>query len=504
MEDSMQTRGDENLFDDDITPITQAQQAEIEAQQAQEAQHNDLAEQVQKLDLQQNSIGRGRGRGNGRGRGWQRGHGPVQIQHERREGPLVVGGPDTFPGRKRTPAMKLQPVSGFVTESKPAQSARAIKVAELRRKGLEASKFARRENAPEQDGQEAAIQSAQETQTDSHATPTDTAVDQDVSLDASGTQSKVSKAPAVRGDRTNTGGVRQPKLSEEELAAKVAAAKAKSQWRAAAHARAQADADDFAERERVEHVRRTEEAKLAQMKRAQDEAQARYLGQERERNRVRKLGAQTGREWDAQKDDTTFQAPRYGDRTRYGEAQEQDLSIYEWKEPSQYYHNSYHGDSSRGNDYEGGGRGRGRGRGQHASRVRQRKWPKMEMGLEKKDPDDFPPLPRKGGDLPVADPIGEQKRIMEAAEREKKAQKEAEATERDRVLREADEYRTEKLQPVPKPVDAPIDMNEFNAERAKRAAQALEELQRSVQNAKDAEPQVAGGSWADQMANDAK
>lgn len=486
MEDSMQTRGDDDLFSDEITPITQTQQAELEAQRSQTTRHNELADQVQKLNIQQ---GPNRGRGNGRGRGWQRGHGPVQIQHQQvPKGPLIVGGPDTFPGRRKTPAPK----------EKPTQSARAIKVAELRRRGLEASKYAntaRRQSQAEQEVNEESKEPAQE---DQQQQQIETIAQEDESSEA---QTKP-KVAAVRGDRTNTGGVRQPKLTEEELSARVAAAKAKSQSRAAAHARAQADADDFAERERAEHVRRSEEEKLAQMKRAQDEAQARYLGQERERNRVRKLGAQTGREWDAQKDEIDFQAPRYGDRTRYGEAQEQDLSIYEWKEP--HHHNEYNGngESSRG-DYNGRGRGRGRGRGgpkpPYGPRVRTRKWPKMELGLEKKDPNDFPPLPRKGDDMPIADPAGEMKRVMEAADRERKAKKEAEAAERERVLRDAEEYRTSQAQKtLPVPVTASANMEDFNAERAKRAAQALEDLQRSVQSPE----QAGGGSWADQMAND--
>lgn len=80
-------------------------------------------------------------------------------------------------------------------------------------------------------------------------------------------------------------------------AAKIAAAK-----RAAAHARAEADEASFHERERV-----------AAVKRVQERQNHRAMVGERERNRQRKLQAQTGREWDAEKSEDTF-----GDRQRGG------------------------------------------------------------------------------------------------------------------------------------------------------------------------------------------
>lgn len=80
-------------------------------------------------------------------------------------------------------------------------------------------------------------------------------------------------------------------------AVKIAAAK-----RAAAHARAEADEASFHERERV-----------AAVKRIQERQNHRAMVGERERNRQRKLQAQTGREWDAEKSEDTF-----GDRQRGG------------------------------------------------------------------------------------------------------------------------------------------------------------------------------------------
>lgn len=97
---------------------------------------------------------------------------------------------------------------------------------------------------------------------------------------------------AVRGDRTATGGLRKPKLSEQELAEKMSRISLKNEKLAAAHARAEADAADFAEREEVAAKRRQEERRDRQQ----------MMG-EREKNRLRKLKAVGGREWDAEKPD---------------------------------------------------------------------------------------------------------------------------------------------------------------------------------------------------------
>lgn len=97
---------------------------------------------------------------------------------------------------------------------------------------------------------------------------------------------------AVRGDRTATGGLRKPKLSEQELAEKMSRISLKNEKLAAAHARAEADAANFAEREEAASKRRQEERRDRQQ----------MMG-EREKNRLRKLKAIGGREWDAEKPD---------------------------------------------------------------------------------------------------------------------------------------------------------------------------------------------------------
>ena len=165
---------------------------------------------------------------------------------------------------------------------------------------------------------------------------------------------------SVRGDRQATGGVRKPKLTEAELAEKMAQIQIKNATLTAAHERAEADAASFAEREQQAKVLATQRQKEERRDRQQ------MMG-ERERNRMRKLKAMEGREWDAEKKDEDFgrggrsdmKGGFAGDKEDYTDGRE-----YLYKEP-------------RG----GGGRGRGGGRGatraEHAA-------PKQE---------DFPALP---------------------------------------------------------------------------------------------------------------
>ena len=75
----------------------------------------------------------------------------------------------------------------------------------------------------------------------------------------------------------------------------MAAAKLKAAELSAAHARAEADEASFQERE-----------KIALEKRRAENQNRRALEGEREKNRIRKLGAQTGREWDAEKKEEDY------------------------------------------------------------------------------------------------------------------------------------------------------------------------------------------------------
>jgi hypothetical protein len=104
---------------------------------------------------------------------------------------------------------------------------------------------------------------------------------------------------SVRGDRRGTGGVRKPKLTETELAEKMAQIQIKNASLTAAHARAEADAASFAEREI--------QAKAQSAQRAKEERRDRQqMMGERERNRLRKLKALEGREWDMEKNEDDF------------------------------------------------------------------------------------------------------------------------------------------------------------------------------------------------------
>ncbi|KAL8941334.1 MAG: hypothetical protein Q9216_002319 [Gyalolechia sp. 2 TL-2023] len=156
---------------------------------------------------------------------------------------------------------------------------------------------------------------------------------------------------AVRGDRSATGGNAKPKLTEEELSAKLAAVKLNNAKREEAHRIAEADEASFHQREAKASQRRQEEGRAR-----------RLMDQEREKNRLRKLGAQGGREWDEGKEDQPANDPR---RSRYQRGAHGGV---------QNYHNSVGpgaelqtngNDNFRDRDYvPRGGRGRGgRGRG---------------------------------------------------------------------------------------------------------------------------------------------
>ncbi|EEP76420.1 predicted protein [Uncinocarpus reesii 1704] len=162
------------------------------------------------------------------------------------------------------------------------------------------------------------------------------------------------KVPAVRGDRSATGGIKKPKLTEEELSERMAAVKIAAAKRAAAHARAEADKTSFHERERI-----------AKQRRAEDARNHRAMVGERERNRQRKLQAQTGREWDAEKSQDAF-----SDRGRGGSAYRRGVhggiaSETRHIEDSTGHHHDSDNDGfrGRGNRYGRGGQGRGYGRG---------------------------------------------------------------------------------------------------------------------------------------------
>lgn len=146
------------------------------------------------------------------------------------------------------------------------------------------------------------------------------------------------KAPsAVRGDRSATGGVSKPKLTEDELSARLAAAKLNNAKREEAHRLAAADEASFQKREAH-----------AQQKRKEEGAARRVMDQEREKNRLRKLAVKGGREWDEGKEEPDMRNDR-GSQFRRGA----------------YGGVAYQGGYEQNGDKadRGFARGRGRGRG---------------------------------------------------------------------------------------------------------------------------------------------
>ncbi|PBP18053.1 hypothetical protein BUE80_DR011066 [Diplocarpon rosae] len=99
---------------------------------------------------------------------------------------------------------------------------------------------------------------------------------------------------AVRGDRSATGGKAHKKLTEAELAEKMAKMAVLDKQRAEKHRLTEADQAAFQRREKELAKERREKA-LAEKK------NARAMEMERAKNRQRKMKAQGGREWDSEK-----------------------------------------------------------------------------------------------------------------------------------------------------------------------------------------------------------
>ena len=146
----------------------------------------------------------------------------------------------------------------------------------------------------------------------------------------------------------------QPKLTEQELTAKMAEAKARATALSEAHARAQADAESFEERERIAREKRKQTA-------ARDAVNRQVMDHEREANRRRKIQAQGIREWDMEKKEDDFSGR---DRRRGGYMRGAHGGVrYEKNQESQpeleFDQTSLQSERGR----VGRGRGRGRGRG---------------------------------------------------------------------------------------------------------------------------------------------
>ncbi|MCJ1336416.1 hypothetical protein MMC09_001692 [Bachmanniomyces sp. S44760] len=220
------------------------------------------------------------------------------------------------------------------------------------------------------------------------------------SVDNEATKPAAAAPPtAVRGNRLGTGGIQKPKLTEEQLSAKLAAAKINNARREEAHRVAEADEASFQQREAVAKEKRREEG-----------VNRRVMEGERERNRIRKLGAKGGREWDEEKKEEDFSGRRGGyQRGTYGSVSHEEArsSGYQTRgvekdgdvndETGYRVRGSGRG---RGQDRGRGGRdgrGRGRGGGLHGSKYANQAAPAVNTEEE------FPALSSKIGKTGTSD-----------------------------------------------------------------------------------------------------
>lgn len=212
---------------------------------------------------------------------------------------------------------------------------------------------------------------------------------------ATGASTTVRVPTAVRGDRSATGGINKPKLTESELSARLAAAKLNSARREEAYRVAEADEASFNLREAQATQKRKEE-RFA--KRAMDD--------EREKNRLRKLRAQGGREWDEGKpeqDANSLKGSRYRRGAhgsvayRGGRQQDEAVSMGYDRQEEMTRTSSFRGDRSRGDrsrrERGRGGRG-GRARGGY-ERSREPSYPPTDHSTapEMSAEAEFPSLP---------------------------------------------------------------------------------------------------------------
>lgn len=102
------------------------------------------------------------------------------------------------------------------------------------------------------------------------------------------------RTPAVRGDRSATGGPAHKKLTEEELTAKMERMAIVNAQKAERHRLSEADQAAFQHREK-------ELAKERKEKAVAEKRNERAMEMERAKNRERKMKAQGGREWDSEK-----------------------------------------------------------------------------------------------------------------------------------------------------------------------------------------------------------
>ncbi|KAJ5093767.1 hypothetical protein N7456_009628 [Penicillium angulare] len=351
MDEFAQTRGADDLFDDEIIPVSaeeQQVQTEViivpELEPVPEPSPPKEKPQVEKQPSPRGETtqrGRGGDRGRGRGRGNQKkggSGGGRGLQDSRWADPKPA---EATPPNKAPVAPAEPEISQDSTTETPEK--------------------------PQESEKTQAVQA-----------------DDSKSETANGGESQ--RVPAVRGDRSATGGIRKPKLTEEELSKRIAAAKENAVKKAAAHARAEADQASFMEREQVAAKKRREEL-----------AHRKVMDNEREQNRQRKLKSQTGREWDLEKREEDYNSRGGGSQFRRGMHGGVSGVARRDFEDGRSDDSASQASPGRGGRGRGGrgGRGRGPSRGPRRDRSSS-KGPSEQTDSKKpavKDESEFPALP---------------------------------------------------------------------------------------------------------------
>lgn len=345
-EESMQTRAPDDLFGEEFTPIAEPV-VEQQPQAASTAPKTPTAPRGR--------GGRGRGEGNGRGRGEGRG-GRGDGRGGRGEG---RGGRTRETREHQKPREAAAPSTDQTSSTASTDDAQPA-TATASSGALSESRFA--------------PQPESKTDTKPEAKPT---------------------SNTARGDRRATGGLQKPKLTADELEAKMKTMSLRSVELTERHKRAEADRASFDKREEVAK-------EVAKQKSKEERRDRQQMMGEREKNRLRKLKAMEGREWDAEKQEEDYN-PRarggFGGRGAHrGIAGQRDVSgasgfgrdQEDYTDGREYLYNE--------NRERGRGRGNGPGRGGRGGRGghegRQQSAPKHS---------DFPELPVATKPSPSAD-----------------------------------------------------------------------------------------------------
>ncbi|KAF2434245.1 hypothetical protein EJ08DRAFT_646678 [Tothia fuscella] len=201
------------------------------------------------------------------------------------------------------------------------------------------------------------------------------------SVDSAATPKVERKEGAVRGDRSGTGGVKKAKLTETELADRIAAMSLKNAALLEAHTRSQRDQESFEANEAI-----------AQQRRKEERANRQQMMGEREKNRQRKLQAVGGREWDTEKNEEDFRdtandrKARRGAHGGIGGSRHASAASEQGEDLIPGF--QIKGSAERGRGRGRGGRGRGRGGNDSSAPHTPRQQPQAPPSTS-----DFPDLP---------------------------------------------------------------------------------------------------------------